>query len=771
MDGLAKAWLKIFPAWKSWRSRVISEGIALGFVLVLMYILSSSLFDAHWVIDPSAVIAAQYLGLLFGFLLVHTRWRGSTVLLYSSLLSAAGAIQAVGLVFPVWEVLKRYGFWENVGVMNLRLFTFFERVSNWGSITVSGGKILDQGVFVLIMYLVNWGLSTWMCWWVFRRWHGFEAIIPYAATFSLNVYFAHQPLLFMVYTLPIVILLPVYTSFCERWSDWEKRKIDYPYMESFVPEWISFTVFATLIITAAAWFLALTATPQGWKEISDSIEKLRHQNDPPVVLQQPPRAVNLAPAVILTKSLWAHSPQVKIVGEPPSQKMDTVFLVATDDQPPPPSYDGSRLPQKNRQRYWRSAIYVDYCGVGWNEAETENNPPNSKPDSGPNAYLPGRVIFNQQFYIVAEPDVPLFSANDPFQVSGANLVKTIPDGSILVTGRVRSYKVVSWVPNPSASDLTATGVNYPPQISNTYLQLPESLPKRVGDLASRLTMGMDTSYQKAVAIQDYLRSSYLYNLNVPPPEPKQDVVDYFLFYAQKGFCSYYASSMVVMLRSVGVPARLVTGYVNGDYDYKDHFYHVPLANAHAWVEVYFPKFGWVEFEPTPSQPAYDYAALDHKQYEPAISHAADIGASVGSSILPFLPWVAAGIILLGFLWVGWIMARLFFTGKRMPADRIIVLYRRTQRLVSDMGVVILPNSTPDEFWAQTSLQLKTHGHFVDFVQSITAIYKQLSYLPERPTDEAMRKVESTWGRALADWAHWRIVNGMRALWAKLARKR
>ena len=88
----------------------------------------------------------------------------------------------------------------------------------------------------------------------------------------------------------------------------------------------------------------------------------------------------------------------------------------------------------------------------------------------------------------------------------------------------------------------------------------------MSDLAARIVAGASTPYQMATRIQDYLRLTYPYSLSVPPPAQGQDVVDYFLFEAQSGFCSYYASAMAVMLRSQGVPARVATGFATGTYD-------------------------------------------------------------------------------------------------------------------------------------------------------------------------------------------------------------
>src|SRR5690606_25400450 len=99
-------------------------------------------------------------------------------------------------------------------------------------------------------------------------------------------------------------------------------------------------------------------------------------------------------------------------------------------------------------------------------------------------------------------------------------------------------------------------------------------------------------------VQDYLRQNFPYDLSVKPAPANKDVVDYFLFDSQRGFCSHYASAMVVLLRSQGVPARIVTGYAMGEYDFARGAYRVPVSASHAWVEVYFSGYGWVEFEPT-----------------------------------------------------------------------------------------------------------------------------------------------------------------------------
>jgi hypothetical protein len=170
-----------------------------------------------------------------------------------------------------------------------------------------------------------------------------------------------------------------------------------------------------------------------------------------------------------------------------------------------------------------------------------------------------------------------------------------------------SYKVDSYVPKVSVTELRTAPVKYPQNIIDHYLQLPSSVPARVLDLAKSITRGKTNPYDKAKAIEGYLRANYPYDLTVPAPPPGHDVADFFLFDLKRGYCDYYATSMVVMARAVGIPARFVSGYSPGTYDPANAEYIIREANAHSWVEVYFAGIGWVEYEPTSAIPEINSA--------------------------------------------------------------------------------------------------------------------------------------------------------------------
>ncbi|GIN42298.1 transglutaminaseTgpA domain-containing protein [Heyndrickxia oleronia] len=142
------------------------------------------------------------------------------------------------------------------------------------------------------------------------------------------------------------------------------------------------------------------------------------------------------------------------------------------------------------------------------------------------------------------------------------------------------------------------------QVDPRYTQLPDNFPKRVKDLAASITKGKTNWYDKTKAIESYFQNGqFTYDQkDVAIPKEKQDYVDQFLFETQRGYCDNFSTSMVTMLRSIGIPSRWVKGYSSGTYQGSDgvseNIYKVTNNNAHSWVEVYFPNVGWVPFEPT-----------------------------------------------------------------------------------------------------------------------------------------------------------------------------
>ena len=176
-----------------------------------------------------------------------------------------------------------------------------------------------------------------------------------------------------------------------------------------------------------------------------------------------------------------------------------------------------------------------------------------------------------------------------------------------------AYTVVSDIGVPPPAALRAASEPIPADLRLLYLRLPENLDPRIAQLAAKVTATANNDYDRATAIQNYLRNNYGYSLNPPSIEPG-DPIGSFLFKSKEGYCEYFAAAMVLMLRSVQVPARIVNGFQTGTFNRLGGDFIVRARDAHSWVEVYFPGYGWFPFDPTPPDPnpiaGGDWGALE-----------------------------------------------------------------------------------------------------------------------------------------------------------------
>ncbi len=165
---------------------------------------------------------------------------------------------------------------------------------------------------------------------------------------------------------------------------------------------------------------------------------------------------------------------------------------------------------------------------------------------------------------------------------------------------VTRYEAESQIRLAMGSRAHNDSASYFPDVRG-YLQLP-ALDPRVKSLAEEITAKSSTPPEKAAAIENYLRLHFGYTLQLPRTEPRDPVAN-FLFERHQGHCEYFASSMAVMLRAIGIPSRMVNGFSGGEFNEITSEYVIRASDAHSWVEAYLPDEGWVEFDPTPSSSA------------------------------------------------------------------------------------------------------------------------------------------------------------------------
>lgn len=256
--------------------------------------------------------------------------------------------------------------------------------------------------------------------------------------------------------------------------------------------------------------------------------------------------------------------------------------------------------------YWRGLAFDEYDGEGWAVTDTHADTLTLMDNSislgyGGGDYPSFRTVI-QTYFIERELPNLLFSVYEPASVffpSGTmyrDEYDTLRIPFYLEPGTV--YTVVSHVPTHIGKILSVAQSDYPPEITSHYLQLPGELPERVRALARVIVKGQTTPYGKVLAIVDWLHQ-FPYSLDIPPPPQGRDAVDHFLFDLKKGYCEQFASAFAVLARSVGIPARLVTGYSTGAYNPFTLDYEVRESDAHAWDEVYFSHVGWVPFDASP----------------------------------------------------------------------------------------------------------------------------------------------------------------------------
>jgi len=302
----------------------------------------------------------------------------------------------------------------------------------------------------------------------------------------------------------------------------------------------------------------------------------------------------------------------------------------------------------DRRARWRAGAFDRYTGSGW----VRSGQSSDYEDSLPPPISADRQQLRQTFEIRSETAV-MPAAWRPVRVtSGADRARVTSMGALEPDGSLQEgerYSVTSVQPTPSPTVLRNAGDDYPEAILERYSQLPESTPDRVGEFTAQLTAEATNPYDTARVIEQWLEANKAYSLDVD--RPGGDVAANFIFEMEAGYCTYFATAMITMLRSQGIPARFVTGYTTGE-QVGENRWVVRGLDSHAWVEVYFPEHGWVAFDPTPAGPRQEaeQASLSEAQAEGAPNAEAgvrtptDLTAAEGAprTTAPEAPTVAEG---------------------------------------------------------------------------------------------------------------------------------
>ncbi len=480
--------------------------------------------------------------------------------------------------------------------LTARVFTWLVSLKNHATVN-------DALVRNMIWTFIVWLWAAWLGWSAGRR-NAIAALLPSILLLALITDYSENRIETLWLMVFVLLLLMGVWNYKNHTKQCEKRKVDYS-------DSIRYDVSQAVILLAVVISLIAFITPSvSWRQIRDFLREwnqpsknevadlLGVQRKPPAPSQNISVQQPSLPRDHLLTGGFAHSQQV-------------VMTISTGELPPIPNIEfASSAPRY----YWRSVTYDIYAGSGWISSAA----PSQKVQAN-TPLIQGLLHGYKALHLdvqMAEPEGKLFwsgmlfSVDSPFTADWrirpqsnlfADQSALLQADMFAAVSDVRSYKAESYLPLVTVDQMRAAPTDYPEEITKHYLGLPASVPERVRQLAREITKGKTNTYDKAKAIEAYLRG-YPYDLEIPAPPKDQDVADYFLFNLRRGYCDYYATAMVVLARANGIPARFVSGYAPGSYDAPNARYVVRELDAHSWAEVYFPEIGWVEFEPTAAQP-------------------------------------------------------------------------------------------------------------------------------------------------------------------------
>jgi transglutaminase-like putative cysteine protease len=561
------------------------ELLTFSLVLVALLAVVVSIERADWVREMPSLGVAAMVGLGSGWLLARARGPGWALGLLGL---ASGVALALGMVMHTMRLAAPFA---DSGV-RARWTELWARNGAWVDALRSGDVSTDPLPFVLLVTFASWLLAYLAAWAIVRWRNAWVALVPGGVALLTNIsYLPGQPSAEFIVFLFAAILLFARLHLLRTVEQWQGDRADAPPLLSLEVLWLASLVGLALVV--AAW---VVPTANNWGPVSAAWERaLAPVND---------RVDGLGRVFIgvgSKDSVGFH----KFGDVLPLQGSVTL------DADPLLKVDAAEA------LYLRGAVYDEYTSAGWKLTDARGR---ALPGTTVDAASFGTPATRAQFRLPLKARVEviepvgrqrLLTFGDPLAADDRDAellssaatddVLALAPGDALRAGR--SYSTVGTVSAATIDRLVTASPDYPPWVRERYLQLPGSLPPEVATLARQVTRGDRVPYVMAARVEEYLRANYPYELKIGERPPRRDAVAYFLFDARRGYFDYHASAMAVMLRTLGVPARVAVGFAldEGDRDPVTKQFTVTEQRSWAWTQVYFPGFGWVDFNPTPGR--------------------------------------------------------------------------------------------------------------------------------------------------------------------------
>ena len=622
-----------------------------------------------------------------------------------------------------------------------------------------GGNVSVNDALVrnMIWSFVLWCLAAWIGWFAARR-RAIPALLPGILLMAFILSYSEYRIYSLWMMVILMLLLMGVWNYKNHTVQWQQRRVDYS--DSILYDNTQAVIFLAFLFGT----VAFAAPSISWRSIQDALQN-RNKNEAAEAL-----GIRKQPATVKdTKFQEPSLPRQHLLTEGVEESQELVMTIRTGEMPPVPV---PSLAADAPRHYWRGTTYDQYQGTGW---ITSGTAPQKYRANSP--LIPGLLEHYSPMHLDVEMQRPegrlfwsgiLYSSSVPFRADWrlrpksdlfADQATLLQADLFTAASGAASYQAETYIPHVTITQLRDASTEYPDTIRVHYLQLPYELPARVRRLADEITSGIDNPYDKAKAIETYLRTSYPYDLDIPAPPADRDVTDYFLFDLKRGYCDYYATAMVVLARASGLPARFVSGYSSGSYDAINAQYIVRELNAHSWAEIYFPELGWIEFEPTASEPQIE--RLERVAELPAINPPATQAKKflfqlTSTNILywiSFLVFVVLGIVLY------FVVIERFWVLNRAPSSSIAILYRRYYRLGRSLAGKRTRAETASEFTSKLVHSVKeiaAHSGGIQPLHSAESNAKQITdiYLLSLFSNRIIEKEDAS--RAFKLWRRLRL---------------
>jgi transglutaminase-like putative cysteine protease len=776
--------------------RQIGTGTGLALLLLLLS-LSTVAYGLTLVVrglSLSFAFGLVALGLLIGWLLARSKWAAWQSAGLAFLLGLAVLFLHVGqLAAVVFALLLRTN--SLVGVLFRGPLGTYNRFEFVGQAWSAGEQLLEgvsvllgrmaayfyfllsgRGTFDPLASLILWGftlwcVAAWASWLVRRHSKPVAAILPGGVVLAACLSYSRSEPTILLALLASTLLLILLVEHQSLRRGWEVENIDYS--EELGLDIAMVAVPMAAMILAAAAFSPSIAPRRIVMLVQDALRNPNSQianlGDSLGLQQAPPR--DYAYDQLRDPGM----PRRHLLGSGPELSQEVVMEVRTLQIEVPPEVGPAAPGQIAHLNYWRSLTYDIYTSSGWTADRPETlsyragqpaQPPGSSGDEYLPVVLPHHIILTQEIKNLGDPQGMLYAAGTVISVDTDYQLawRPLPSqaGPDIFGGMVEKphYQVRSQVATAVGDQLYVSSSSYPDEIRSRYLALPDTLPQRVHSLALELTATLPTTYERALAIESYLRS-IPYSLDVPNPPRNRDAVDVYLFDLKRGYCDYSASAMVVLARAAGIPARLVTGYAGGHYEPARGVMVVTGADAHSWPELYFPGTGWVEFEPTGGRPGLEYLpegqpmAQSPLEIEPSSTPESLTAGRIGWSLLGVF------LVAVALPFAGWQIDRIRLA--RMSPDRtVILLYSRFLMNGIQLASGSKLSETPYEFAAKLSAwmeRLSASNRWVKRlavkapeINRLTMLYARTVYSPHPTSRVEQDQAVKDWDRIR--WRFW-----------------